>query len=85
MINTFKWIYKLGHDKARNDIIKELEALYGFHTHQQQISLMKELQHERVNVSAESHQASAETIYNLLGMIDPDNHPDLSRYMEMKL
>lgn len=86
MIKTFKWIYKLGYDNARNSILTELERASEFHRQQAQIASRREDdKYDQPRMSAADHKIAAKTLDDMLASLDPIRHPNIDRLLEKML
>lgn len=88
MIKTLKWIYKLGYDKARDDVFRILEIEAEFHNSQSQIKILRDQNikddefKEQAKVSARDHDQRYRAVRDIQTRLDPERYPNLDSYLE---
>lgn len=75
MLNLFKWIYKLGYDKSRTEMLSTLERARDFHYTQEQIKLLTK--NDDYKTSANEHATRRKEVNDLLNSLDPDKYLDM--------
>lgn len=92
MLKTLKWMYKLGYDRSRDQLIARVEGMAQFHRQQSQIAHYRKNEDDRVfdgkfppKMSAEEHEITARALEDVLNWLDPQRFPNIERLMEKML
>lgn len=88
MIKTFKWIYRLGYNSARSELLTEIEKARDFHMQQSQIKSLQEDDdkysvYKTRKVTHQEHDQRYQAMKDLLQRIDPNKYPDLDKFMDL--
>lgn len=88
MIKVLKWVYKLGYNKAMENVFNTLDKEYMFHSTQSQIKSLKDIKpsDDWLNVrrlSPKDHEQRYLQIADIQTKLDPKRYPDMTSYFDM--
>lgn len=85
MLRTLKWIYKLGYEQAEQRIIRILESARDFELSQAQLKARVEsddlgFKHK---TSPQEHDSRYQALCDVLNHIDPEEYPNIDKFLEL--
>lgn len=88
MINTLKWIYRLGYNRGTDRIVRILEQARDFHLFQEQLKQQQEYEDKNTiykdrPIKPQHHHQRRIAIEDALNTIDPEKYPNIDRFLEM--
>lgn len=90
MYKLVKWVYKLGYNRAKDEVLKLIEKEVAFHSSQAEIkSLQKQdklyddLFVKDRKVLPEHHEQRRIALTDLQNAIDPERYPNIDKFLEM--
>jgi hypothetical protein len=89
MIKTLKWVYKLGYNQSRNELLRLLESEREFHMSQARIKSLQEQKDDNLNtykdrpVTPEHHEQRLKEAEFILNKLDPQKYPNIDDFLEL--